>query len=159
MLTNNFAYMYTWRNYNGMNGSSNTTYAIPYSVSSMRQGQGYFQVSGFYQLGVTLDVGFGDTEVSESDYVLADGNYDNRKLTCVVQTYSNIGRQLLAMTATFKNEGSSPVTVKELGLYIANSGSQQGQSNVYGLVARSVLETPVTIGVGESYAFTYSVEI
>lgn len=90
MLTNNFAYMYTWRNYLGMNGSSNTTYAIPYSVSSMRQGQGYFQVSGFYQLGVTLDVGFGDTEVSESDYVLADGNYANRKLTCTTQTYSSM---------------------------------------------------------------------
>lgn len=159
MLLNNFAYMYTWRNYIGMNGTSNSTYAVPYNVSSMRQSQGYFQVSSFYQLGVTLDVGFGDTEVSESDYTLADGNYANRKLTSVVQTYSNSGRQLLSMTATFKNDGDSPVTVKELGLYIANSGNQQGTPTVYGLVARSVLETPVTIGVGESYAFTYSVEI
>lgn len=99
-------------------------------------------------------VGRGDTEPTLNDYNLVD---KARELTWLQSSVRlGVNNVWTSVTSTFKNETSAPITIKEiaLGTYLNFATDNYG---VY--LARSVLETPVTIGVGESYAFTYSIEI
>lgn len=113
-----------------------------------------------YEYAYCLDVGFSDTDPTAADIILGDSNFSNRKLTCVSQTGSNgTGSVILSVTGTFRNDGESPVTVKEIGLFHATKNYNQTVQQGSTLIARSILETPITIGVGETYAFTYNIEI
>lgn len=145
---------YDGSNYNGgltNNGSARTLgYTNPTTP-------GYF--SSVQNGGMTLDIGFDDTVPTLEDYRLGDGNYANRKLTIVSQVRNKTAdTTCLSLTLSAQNTSEAPVTVKEIGLYVYQSPSSN-VVNYWILVARSVLDTPVTIGVGETYAFTYSIEI
>lgn len=99
-------------------------------------------------------VGKGDTEPTFTDYALASKATELTWLTASVT--KDVNHVLYSVTSTFKNDTESPVVIKEIGFGWYGNNSNDG----YGiLIARSVLETPVTIGVGESYAFTYSIEL
>lgn len=99
-------------------------------------------------------VGRGDTEPTLDDYKLED---KARELTWLHGSMiANTGNTVWTATNTFRNDTSAPITIKEIGLGIYPNQSADN----YGVyLARSILETPVTIGVGETYAFTYSIEI
>ncbi len=103
-----------------------------------------------------LNVGFGDTPETAGDYILADGN-DANPLLKVVARSKNVAAlgEICNVYVNVRNDGSSNVTVKEIGLYgnPTYSGSSGGSNTC--LLARKVLETPVTIAPGETYSFNY----
>lgn len=99
-------------------------------------------------------VGRGDTEPTFDDYALAD---KARELTWLHGSATvNTGNTIWSVTNTFRNDTSAPITIKEIGLGIYPN---QNADNYGVYLARSILETPVTIGVGETYSFTYNIEV
>ena len=105
-----------------------------------------------------LEIGYGDTPESASDYNLADPDYLNTKLTCVAFGRSTINTgDILHIYSHFKNNGGSNVTVREVGVFMNPSTSTSTGGNNVVLSFRKVLESPVTIAPGETYAFDYNV--
>lgn len=105
-----------------------------------------------------LEVGFGDTAVTAADYDLADSNLSNPKLTCVASgKNSPNGTDLINTYANFRNDGSSNVVVKEIG--VVGVFNSQSSINAAALMYRKVLDTPVTIAPGETYNFNYKIRI
>lgn len=111
--------------------------------------------------GIWMDVGFGDTPATADDYVLADGNASNSKLTSVSQRCVYKGpRDLYSFIATFRNDGASDVVVKEVGIYGCCANNDQGDVYHFAvLMFRSVLTSPVTIKPNETYTFHYLVSV
>lgn len=73
---------------------------------------------------------------------------------------SSIGHTAKAITSVYKNISQNPVIIKEIA--VGFNWSQYYNTtppNAYHVIARSVLDTPVTIAPGDSYSFTYSIEI
>ena len=103
-----------------------------------------------------LDIGFGNTPESASDYVLADGNAQNQCLTVVSygKNTAALG-EILNNYLNVRNDGGSNVTVTEIGFYGDCTGSSSTAGNNTSLLYRKVLETPVTIAPGETYSFNY----
>lgn len=106
-----------------------------------------------------IEVGFGDTPVSASDYNLADSNETNPKLTCVssgkgATTIGDINHPW----ANFRNDGGTNVVVREIGL-VSNVAGDQQIAAARGLIFRKVLDNPVTIAPGETYGFSYNVRL
>ena len=96
-----------------------------------------------------IGVGSGDAVESANDYKL--DNYINT-LSYVSGVAGNNG-DLTTKTTTFKNNTSSTIVVKELGLYY-------GWSNMTPvLIARKVLDTPVSIEPGETKTFSVHIYI
>ncbi len=72
--------------------------------------------------------------------------------------YSGGTKNIITYSATVRNNTEAPITVREIGIGVYHWST--GSTNNCGtMIARSVLETPVTIGVNEAYAFTYTIEI
>ena len=94
-------------------------------------------------------VGTGDTEPKETDYKL--DNYV--EMTPIAQSQNGGAGNILNASRTLRNDSSSPVIVKEVGLYFKANGS--GRLKL--LLARDVLPTPITMQPGESYTFTFKI--
>lgn len=145
---------YNGSTYGGGLSNSGSVRTLGYSNPTT---PGYF--SSMSQGAMTLDIGFDDTVPTLEDYILGDGNYANRKLTIVSQVRNKTtDTTCLSLTLSAQNTSEAPVTVKEIGLYVHVSPNTFTVNNCI-LIARSVLDTPVTINAGETYAFTYSIEI
>lgn len=142
-----------------MNGSSNS------QTSSTRKriggDNGSFSVFGNWAGTVQpayVAVGGGDTEPTIDDYAM------ETPLTSVLTRVSmewywgsyNTDNKLGWISTLWRNNTDAPVTIKEVGIYM--QGQYNDAVNTF-CIARSVLETPVTIGVGESYNFYYEIAI
>lgn len=107
---------------------------------------------------VYVAIGSGETEPTVDDYTLETPLMST--LTRVSMEWNwgsyNSDTKLGWVNTLWRNNTSAPVTVKEIGLYMY--GQYNDNANVF-CIARSVLETPVTIGVGETYSFYYEVAI
>lgn len=113
---------------------------------------------------VWLDVGYGETAETPSDYRLADGNISNTLLTATasgVNTHaaSPTQRMFFSVYTTFQNNGNSDVIVKEVGVYGNPSTNGYAYNTNTVLLCRKVLDNPITIAPGESYNFTYQLKI
>lgn len=99
-----------------------------------------------------IGLGNGDTLESVNDYKL--DSYINT-LSYVTGSASQNG-DLCTKTATFKNNTSSTIIVKEVGLYFGS-----GNSSTYPplLLARKVLDTPISIEPGETKTFSVHIYI
>lgn len=103
-------------------------------------------------------VGSGDTEPAVTDIALTDDK--SLVLTFVSGSCSrclNNGTTIGMINAVYKNNTSSPITIKEVAL-ARNLSSYFSRDECY-LYSHTLLDTPVTIGVGESYSFTYMIEL
>ena len=107
---------------------------------------------------VYVAVGSGETEPTIDDYALETPLMST--LTRVSMEWQwgswNTDNKLGWVSTLWRNNTSAPVTVKEIALYM--QGQYNDTSNTF-CIARSVLETPVTIGVGDTYNFYYEVAI
>lgn len=153
MLLRNLAYSCCSKNQKDENGNSRLSEQF-----LNYDGTVYPKYSASYN-GVCFLVGTGDTEPTTADLKLAEDV--TTQLEFVGGTARNnqggASDTLMVVTATYKNATGSPVTIKEVGIgktYRAYFGS-----NVCIVYARAVLETPVTMGVGESFTFTYDISI
>lgn len=65
------------------------------------------------------------------------------------------GKVLRTVNANFRNDTSSDIVVKEIGIGASFSlnGGEWGKS----IIARKVLSTPITIHPGEGYNFSYAI--
>lgn len=142
-----------------MNG---TTYSgmLQLTVLSATQNGSHYcgSANGSYVL-----IGAGDTDVDFNDYDLADTDSiipsDGTKMRDVSASASWNSSTGATVSSVWTNFSDAPITVKEVGLvYKFTTGNPYSKGTGI-LLARSILETPVTIGAGESYAFTYSVSV
>lgn len=107
--------------------------------------------------GIYVDVGFGDTAPALTDYKLADSNaVDTPTLTHVSGSFLNDFPYIRSAISIYRNDTSSDVTVKEIGLCSKTQTASNPARTA--LLARTVLPEPVVIAPGETYSFTYSVE-
>ena len=81
-------------------------------------------------------------------------NVVNRQSWAGSQTYEGI----LQVITTYQNTGSSDVTVSELGIITAYNTSEWDNPAQAALVAREVLDSPVIIAPGETYAFSMTIK-
>jgi len=103
--------------------------------------------------GFTLFVGTGDTAETVEDYKLASAV--ELAVTAASCLHADNGKTFV--TRTFQNNTESAVTIKEVGLYVFRCAGNVDNRVV--MIGRKVLETPVTIEVGDTYTFTYSIDL
>lgn len=101
-------------------------------------------------------LGTGDTEPTFEDICLASKTSPSDMTWLSGSSARQLNTMLWSITCVFKNTSSAPITIKEVGLLLYTNSTS---NNKGALIARSVLETPVTVGVNETYAFTYEIEL
>lgn len=152
--------------YGGGNGQTATPYctdiagnATNYSTLNITSNPGvagYYSTTGY---GWYVNVGYGDTAVDKDDYKLADDNIiDTQALTYVGGAVSLTSPSIRTVVTTYRNDSGSPVVVKELGL-IGKSYNSASATNRNVMIARKVLDTPVTVPNGVAMSFTYSIDL
>ena len=111
-----------------------------------------------YSYWTFMSLGASDTPVTYEDANLADPISTLTKVSASFVAESSGNKTLLTYTMTVRNDTSSAITVKEIG--VGGYHWATGASNTSGImIARSVLDVPVTIGVGETYTFTYTISL
>ena len=96
--------------------------------------------------GIYLLIGSGNSEESINSYKLDSviSNY-----TCINQMHTldtEFNNNLLTVVRTIQNTSTEEFTIREVGLFAANY-----------MVARELLETPVTIQPGEKYTLSMTI--
>lgn len=112
----------------------------------------------YYSNTIAMLVGTGTTSPTKDDYKLeAQIELESRRDICY---FNPSGKLVLARD--FRNNTEGSVSINELGIYLvcgrySNSTSNQLVSTF--LIAREVLESPVTLAVGDSEFFTYTINM
>lgn len=161
MLTNNFKKMIRGNNYNSYDGfsRSNSYESVGRMLANDNSTYGYF--GGSYGRAC-VEVGGGDAPAALTNINLADSNQlRDPSLPKLTRTAGGIitrgDDDIISLQSVFTNNTSEDITVKEVGLY-ANLSTTNDQV-CFGLFARKVLDTPVTIAPGETYSFIYTVKM
>lgn len=108
--------------------------------------------------GFTIFVGTGTTPVEPTDYCLDSAiTLASTSGECQHNAYGKT-----VVKRTFVNNTANPVDITEIGLYMfdhqgANNNSSYPNAPIV-MMGRKVLDTPVTIEVGDSYTFTYIID-
>ena len=142
-------------------GLNNEEYA--YSEQDINVYNAFFTYGGssstaYYSNTIAMLVGTGTTSPTKDDYKLeAQVELESRRDICY---FNPSGKLVLARD--FRNNTEGSVSINELGIYLvcgrySNSTSNQLVSTF--LIAREVLESPVTLAVGDSEFFTYTINM
>lgn len=114
---------------------------------------------GNYNGGAHVVIGAGDTPPTLGDYDMADSSImASNKMASLTQSATWTKTDGTAVTVQWVNNSNAPITVKEVGLAM-KIGNQAYNKAVNVLLARKVLDAPVTIQPNEVYAFTYGITI
>lgn len=111
--------------------------------------------------GFVLFVGTGDTAVASQDYCLDTPI----GLTPIAAYCLTPASGIVTTSRTFENSTANDVTIKEVGLYLFRTGSYLNYGGPYTptfhviMIGRKVLDTPVTIPVGEARTFEYTIDM
>lgn len=111
-----------------------------------------------FRNGMVLFVGTGDTPVTADDYCLAEA----KELQVTGASCTHTENETTLVTRSFINNTSEDVTIKEVGLYVFHDFNNVGSSSYHQyivMIGRTVLDTPVTMAVGEGYTFTYIIDM
>ena len=113
---------------------------------------------GYYSNTIAMLVGTGTTSPTKDDYKLeAQIELESRRDICY---FNPSGKLVLARD--FRNNTEGSVSINELGIYLVcchHGTSTSNQSVNTFLIAREVLESPVTLAVGDSEFFTYTINM
>lgn len=135
-----------YRKYIG-NFSSNTLISSEGSTMNI-DGTNWIRSDGSLG-GLFLRVGSGLTAPTLDDYKLEN----ELALTQISNTVLHgCDDYIKYITTTFKNDTDNIITVNEIGLYTQNTTTRRSA-----LLGR-ILCSPVTIGIGETYTFSYIIE-
>lgn len=111
-------------------------------------------VPGFTEC--VLKVGENGTPANADDYkilyALSDSFFEVLSQTTSYE--SNFNGVYAIITRVLKNKSTSPMTIKEIGLYVKGE-----VINDEFMIAREVLDEPVTMLPGEKHSFTMSIGI
>lgn len=114
---------------------------------------------GSYSGGPHVVIGAGDTPPTKEDYDLADSSImASDKMRSLTQTTSWTKEDGTVVTVQWQNNSDSAITVREVGFAMKSANTAYSKSANY-LLARKVLDTPVTIQPNEVYAFSYGIKI
>lgn len=111
-------------------------------------------------VGSYVDVGFGNTPVTESDYKLANSNaVDTPTLTFISNGYVAQGTYpyIRNLTTTYSNDTGNDVTITEIGYAQKYDSANSSANNV--LLVREVLDTPIVVPAGKTVSVTITMEI
>ena len=128
---------------------SNYAYSPINGIHSQTQNYNDYGYSNFV-------VGSGTTPVSEDDYCL-ESEITTLKAVAVTTSRDYVNATV-TFTKTMTNTASDPIVVSEIGIvflcqYSTSSGGGSGTAFPV-LAYREVLDTPVTVGAGETFAVT-----
>ena len=101
--------------------------------------------------GVFIAYGKGNNTATSNNYKL-ENEITNLTLLGNSVSITNNG---YAVTSSIKNTANGSITVKELGIF-ETSKSEYGERNTF-MLARNVLETPITINPNEIKTFTVTI--
>lgn len=114
-------------------------------------------VNGSNPYYLYLALGSSTTTPTFNDYSMEESDVTSQ-LTYINGVVSRaIDKTILSLTQVFKNETANSITVNEIGLGYCYAYSATNKRAI--LIARKVLDTPVTIAPGETYNFTYSINV
>ena len=111
-----------------------------------------------FRNGMVLFVGTGDTPVTANDYCLAE----SKELQVTGASCTHTENETTLVTRSFINNTADDVIIKEVGLYVFHDFNGVTNANTYQyivMVGRTVLDTPVTMAVGDGYTFTYIIDM
>lgn len=110
-----------------------------------------------YKSTLAMLVGTSDTPPTVNDIKL--GN--QIQLTHINDSCSMIDG-VISLIREFQNNTESEVTIKEVGLYVISGNSTSSAGNFENLfiflVGRNILQTPVTIPIGDIASFQYRID-
>ena len=114
-------------------------------------------MGSFYPNGLSnwskFRFGRGDTAPTIEDYSLSD-MIDSTNFKLLSSSFTIIDKDIFCaktqITASFQYTGSSDDVINEFGLLFENNG------NLY-LIAREVLETPITVNNGDTFTVTMTI--
>ena len=109
--------------------------------------------------GVFFRVGTGKSAETVDDYKLDTDVSENFELIGISNDTINYGR---VFTCLFKNISNTDITINEVGLFMKMYGKSSPQyfnNSVCCLLARTVLETPITIKSGETQVLNYTLNV
>lgn len=104
------------------------------------------------ECGFVLFVGSGLTTPTAEDYKL-----ENALTLNVLGASCRHDDNITTTMRTFQNTTSENVTINELGLYLFKTTSSSDSKNLI-MIARKLLEAPVTLAPNETYTFTYQIK-
>lgn len=109
--------------------------------------------------GAFFRVGTGKSAETVDDYKLDTDVSENFELIGILNDTINFGR---AFTCLFKNISNTDIIINEVGLFMKMYGKDYPQcfnNSVCCLLARTVLETPITIKSGETQVLNYTLNV
>ena len=109
--------------------------------------------------GAFFRVGTGRSAETVDDYKLDTDVSENFELIGISNNTINYGR---VFTCLFKNISNTDIIINEVGLFIKMYGKDYPQcfnNSVCCLLARTVLETPITIKSGETQVLNYTLNV
>lgn len=109
--------------------------------------------------GVFFRVGTGKSAETVDDYKLDTDVSENFELIGMSNDTINYGR---VFTGLFKNISNTDIIINEVGLFTKMYGKDYPQyfnNSVCCLLARTVLETPITIKSGETQVLNYTLNV
>lgn len=109
--------------------------------------------------GAFFRVGTGKSAETVDDYKLDTDVSENFELIGILNDTINFGR---AFTCLFKNISNTDIIINEVGLFMKMYGKgypQYYNNSVCCLLARTVLETPITIKSGETQVLNYTLNV
>lgn len=109
--------------------------------------------------GVFFRVGTGKSAETVDDYKLDTDVSENFELVGISNDTINYGR---VFTCLFKNISNTDIIINEVGLFMKMYGGDYPQyfnNSVCCLLARTVLETPITIKSGETQVLNYTLNV
>lgn len=153
MILKNFQAGFNYNGYSAKTMSGTDSYTNLQNIGSLNQAAHY----GGGGSGYGVVIGAGDTPPTLDDYDLADSSImANDKMKSLIASQSWSRDNGAVVTVQWLNNSNEAITVKEVGLSQKTASSSYAK-NVNTIVARKVLDTPITIQPGETYAFTYSI--
>lgn len=152
MLTENFRLSCNSQYCTGFDGTSSGAFSITANYGTA----GWYGTTSY---GWYCDVGFDDTAETSNDYKLGDSNaFETTKLTYMTGSVLINAPAIRTVITVYKNETENDVIVKELGL-IGKARNYSTSPAINVLVARKVLDIPITVPAGATMAFTYEIDI
>lgn len=110
---------------------------------------------------VRIDIGNDDTTVTAADYKLGNSVLDQFTVNSVQHhVLETNGRIAIAYAATYTNTSDASITIREIGL-LRGIGYYRYSDRFYGesLLAREVLDTPITVEPNGVCTVTMTVEV
>lgn len=103
-----------------------------------------------------IALGSGDMPAKANDHSLDNDITSSLTSVGIIRTTTVQSEYVYSITQTYINNTSNSITIKEIG-WLAD-GTTYGPTRKF-LLTRKVLDTPVVIGPGESYAFTITIKV